>query len=730
MVVTNIRGKIPSVGMAFGPCAVEQRRLEWTIIGVTAVIAFGVARTGIAMPERVETVHVWETRADFDRCYRDRHLDSLSEPGTVKLVSRVLVADDLGAGYNNYQPVRGRTQAKKILLVDDPDVSQAMLLVDGSVSACDILINGTPLDTPLLEKAYWNANFERYVVPPALLKAGANAIVFRARDGNAAGRIRIERGRPNRSAVSHDGGFSWDFERLGEGGYMSGELGVRLNLGRYASKAWIASPIIDLAAAATRDGIPAGQAGRLEALDVQADTPRGTSVRLFVRTGRTPDGYEENWGAWHEWTRSRKALEFERFLQWRCELHSTSPRRTPVVRRVTARLSAIPVSDDPTFKRVQLVGDDNQRIVRSSYAFAYARHAGNSRILRDRWELADVIAPGRTEFEKLTLLRQWVREQWHNGWNHGALNYTPSWDARIILTLAPENLSLGMCTHYATVLVQCSQALGFPARSVFHGHAVTEIWSNEHQKWILMDPGGDKNDRRRATVHYERDGVPLSNLELHTAYFVDERWEDIRILATNMSEDADPPEPPRVDSPEELEQIIRDGAIEGRRQMVLELRNNFVDHREPEEPEHGMGYFKYLGHLFWKSAHTPDIPWTDFFTTREADLYWTLNQAQIHLLRDPETPGALRVLLDTVSPNFAGYEYRIDGGEWNVWTPGTFSGSVHAFGLNSTGGCIAFQWPLHPGDNMLEARTINKAGHRGITSRIVVEVETNREIAR
>ena len=67
-----------------------------------------------------------------------------------------------------------------------------------------------------------------------------------------------------------------------------------------------------------------------------------------------------------------------------------------------------------------------------------------------------------TEFERITLLRQWVRDRWTNGWDIGALAYVPSWDARVILTLAPENLSLGMCTHYATVLVQCAQGLALP----------------------------------------------------------------------------------------------------------------------------------------------------------------------------------------------------------------------------------------------------------------------------
>jgi|GEM_PF-290739 len=675
-------------------------------------LALSAACAGHAQPARVSAVRVWDTRAEFDQCYRNRYLDSISEPGSVMLVNRVLVTDDMGAGYNDFQPIRGKTQARKILPVDDPNVLDAMLIVDGGVSACDILVNGKALDAKPLEKSYWHANFERYLVPPALLKAGANDFVFRARGGGG-GSIRVERGQaPNRSAVSRDGGATWDFDRLCEGGYMDGELCVRLNLGRYAPNAWLESPVIDLASAVNRDGLDIGTDGRLDGLEVDAISPAGTSVHVFARTGPTPDGSEESWGAWQPWPQPRAAMKFERFVQWRIFLRTGAAQATPVVRRVVARFSAAPAAVDPAFVRLRVVEDANERITRSSYDFAYADYNGNSRVLRDNWKLADVVAPGQTEFAKLALLRQWTREQWRDGWSMGSLNYLPSWDARVILTTAPGNKSLGMCTHYATTFVQCAQALGYPARSIFRGHALSEAWSNEYKKWMVMDAGMDPNDRRRATYNFERNGVPLNELEVHKAYFIDKKWDDIQARATNMSEGTEKVEPSFVED--------REGLFKSTQQMFMPLRGNFVDHREPEEPEHGQGYFKFLGHIYWKDAATADVPWTDFFTTREADLYWTLNQAQLHLL---PAPGGLQVIFDTVTPNFAGYEYRLDGGEWITWTPKTTAGAVHAYPMTPTGGCIAFAWPLHAGRNTIEARPFNAAGLRGIVSRMVVEAE-------
>jgi hypothetical protein len=73
----------------------------------------------------------WDARDEFDQCYRDRYLDSETDPGSVKLVHRIVVADEMGKGYNDFQAIKGKTQAKKILVLDDADVASATLLVGG-----------------------------------------------------------------------------------------------------------------------------------------------------------------------------------------------------------------------------------------------------------------------------------------------------------------------------------------------------------------------------------------------------------------------------------------------------------------------------------------------------------------------------------------------------------------------------------------------------------------------
>jgi hypothetical protein len=682
-----------------------------------------ISQARAADAERSSATRVWDSAADFDTCYRDRHLDSLSEPGSVKLVNRVLVADEMGAGYNDFQEIAGKTQARKILVLEDTRVEDAVLLVDGSVKDCDIIINGTVLGTPPLQKTYWDSNFESYAVPPRLLKTAANTIDFRAHGDQGAGRIRVERSsQPNRSAVSLDGGKSWDYDGFCEAGYIDGELGVRLSLTGYALRAWITSPVMDLSVAALRDGLPAGENVRLDALTVDGVTAKDSALEVSVRTGATPDGNAANWDSWQPWQPGSASPRFERFAQWRIALKSTSAAATPIVRRVEARFSAQPVANFGPFKSIKIAEDANQHIVRSSYDFAYANYNGNSRILRDRWKLESVSAPGTSEIERFKTLRQWTRNQWLNGWDHGALKYIPSWDARIILSLAPQNLSLGMCTHYATTFVQCAQALGFPARSVFRGHALSEIWSNDYKKWIVMDAGMDSNDKRRATYNFERDGVPLGELEVQMAALDPVKWAGIRAVATNMSEGTAQVEPPFVSTPLKQD-IVRVNGLPP--QMFMPLRNNFVDHREPEEPEHGEGYFKFLGHLYWKSRGTPDIRWTDFFTTRQGDINWTLNQAELYPRLAAGQDGVIDLMIDTVTPNFAGYEVRLDDGNWVAW-PGSKGSAPSAlnkavsFPGKPTGNCASFAWKLHPGVNTVEVRPFNTAGLRGISSRMAL----------
>jgi len=83
------------------------------------------------------------------------------------------------------------------------------------------------------------------------------------------------------------------------------------------------------------------------------------------------------------------------------------------------------------------------------------------------------------------------------------------------------------------------------------------------------------------------------------------------------------------------------------------------------------------------------------------DLYFPLGQAALNLR--PED-GKIRVVLQTLTPNFKQYEVCVDAGEWKP----AESNSV---------------WNIHAGANQFEARTLNKFGVHGPVSLATIEAK-------
>jgi hypothetical protein len=133
--------------------------------------------------------------------------------------------------------------------------------------------------------------------------------------------------------------------------------------------------------------------------------------------------------------------------------------------------------------------------------------------LASREHLRDVVAGAPRQLDQIQRLRDWVNAQWPDG---NPSPYPP-WNALTVLDWIRAGKTGGFCGQYAQVFLQSLAALGFTARYVEIGsrdnpyaHYVTEVWSNEFDKWVVMDP--DFNG------YFERDGVPLSALEIHDAF--------------------------------------------------------------------------------------------------------------------------------------------------------------------------------------------------------------------
>lgn len=133
--------------------------------------------------------------------------------------------------------------------------------------------------------------------------------------------------------------------------------------------------------------------------------------------------------------------------------------------------------------------------------------------LRQEFGLAEVVADAGSDLKRIEALCHWTHARWrHDGDNHPSKD-----DALTILREASDGEGF-RCVEYATVFAAAARSLGLPARVLGlmrediataksgAGHVVAEVWSDEFEKWIYVDPQED--------VMPLLNGTPLNALEL------------------------------------------------------------------------------------------------------------------------------------------------------------------------------------------------------------------------
>jgi len=237
--------------------------------------------------------------------------------------------------------------------------------------------------------------------------------------------------------------------------------------------------------------------------------------------------------------------------------------------------------------------------------------------LREKYQLKKIISNAKTEFEKFIKLRSLVQQCWKY---HG-YDQVPEKNNSLKILEAAEKGRNFECWYYATVFVQCAVSLGFKARRLgigIHpsverpgstGHIVAEIWSNEFQKWIVMD--ADIN------AHYEKDGVPLNALELHNLW-VTQRLGDIKYIQGK-------PVPKIISkyTPEEKATKFVFGAynvVDYYFRLQVEMRNNWFSSGEATKPFTGIAWIdKYHPSYSERNGKIIDnVFWTDI----SKNIYW------------------------------------------------------------------------------------------------------------
>ncbi|MEW6236082.1 MAG: transglutaminase domain-containing protein [Candidatus Omnitrophota bacterium] len=138
--------------------------------------------------------------------------------------------------------------------------------------------------------------------------------------------------------------------------------------------------------------------------------------------------------------------------------------------------------------------------------------------LRERYGLDQVVAGETDEWRRILRLRHWIKSKIRIENDHP----TPTrGDAFAILDAALQGGGFH-CAHFSIVQEAVLNSYGYVARRLGCGpgtiekgghHGVNEVWVNSFGKWVLIDAKYD--------VHFEKDHLPLSALEIR-----DEVWKD------------------------------------------------------------------------------------------------------------------------------------------------------------------------------------------------------------
>lgn len=581
---------------------------------------------------------VWSEPADWDTCGRDGGI-VVDNDGAVRLATSHLQTHEPGAfstqhGEELFQHVQAQVAfalgsalpqwADCYFYAREEQDNPWPLLV--SVNGHNQRIGP---GAPLAGEFAWH----HVRIPQAALVAGENFVCFACESPAAnAWILSVDTSVPTaHSRKSTNGGRTWSAAGLGLEGALSGEYVVRLRVREHPARAAITSSILNVESLFS--------SGPLD-LHWHAFTPSGTNVALRYRSGALHDIEDSAWvdlandaAATTENTDSRSDTdmaetlaeheEFEHavlphsvgpYLQWQAELQSGDGSASPELRGIAL------LPEDASPDETTPVGTLSlaESIAIPSYAFTHQDPAEPKlTILREQERLAETIAGAATQWEQILALRDWLAVQWVHRAPHEFRRCCP-WDALTILAWMRADRGHGQpqpdayCTHYAVALAQCALALGWQARlwvmsaePTLHtnGHFVAEIWSNDHDKWIMLDPDTDS--------HIERAGVSLSVLEIHDACR-DGKLDEINVIAGANAD--------RVKiGPDWIEEMLPLGLY---RFCGLVLRNNHLSTLVPGPVEHGWTTYKWDGFLWWRDDSEPELPFFSLSSNRRADFDW------------------------------------------------------------------------------------------------------------
>ena len=357
-----------------------------------------------------------------------------------------------------------------------------------------------------------------------------------------------------------------------------------------------------------------------------------------------------------------------------------------------------PLAQGDTFtvegRRATLTRLDALPYVENDYAKRFKFDAyGNPKLkaLRERYRLDEVVAPGKTEFDRQLLLLDWA--------NHEIRKFgKPTSKARGALDVlaATEAGHTFFCAHYGDLFVSAAASMGWVDRALAlrrpdhigsgsTEHTSTEIWSNQYRKWVMFDP--------TFAMYVEKDGVPLNAYELRQEWLVRGGGDLTFVLDKERKRYRKSDLPVFRGRYDGFGDLVLDGGALNVYAFIGYIPNtNLMD----AGPDYGKMFITQDAIGAGTKWHKRDVP-----ADPARDPYFPINQAALTLTPDRSR---LQVQIRTLTPNHMAYKVRVDGGDWQL-------ANDH------------FGWtPRRPGVNRLEAKSVNMFGVEGPVSTAEVQV--------
>ena len=726
---------------------IHNRGIATLSLGIA--VLFSISAHGAESPTAIQSGGVTDITLDAHALEQNASLVSLRydpEGQSIALNNMDLIEDDAPAtgqpeghefrSSSWIEDLSDGTVIRKTLMLDDPRAYSGRLVfhaieTPGNTATLHIELNGIPIDRPASQYAQplalqYNLGWDRWFyvdIPVGALHKGTNDVIMKADSDSTAWRIMIaleeefargsltRRHHPNRSFKSDDGGTTWRDRGLGSDNSVDGEYSIRFSLDRYVPRGEYISPVIDLV---DGDAVLKHRA-TIESLKITADIaePDNTDATVYIRTSSDPRLDSSSWTQFRSLAEGENGVTpDQRYIQLKAVLETADPLSTPEIRaiRIQARWNRETSGPDNGIRASVI---SNGIIRPSSYPFAYEdlSHPGLT-TYRENHRLDSIVAGAVSEFYTMMRLLNWAyripvsSEPYSWDWNKvTVINRDEDGMPRLQSEYTGRRRD-AMCLYSNQALIGALLSMGYQARHInihsegISGHEVTEVWSDDFNKWIYMDATRDY-------YYYDIDtGTPLNLLEIHN------------LLAAGMPEAEDWRRPfAPVSGPETaahikvgMRQGINQYSIEDHGRHILETmghfriipRNDFLSNPLPVPVHTGNTMWGWDGFLNWYDDIFPRRYEYQRYTNRPMDFYDPLNQSCIRLVETGEQ-GVLTVQMETFTPGgFDTYLVRKNDSEW----------------IEQSGD--EWLWTLMPGLNSLEVRSRNVLGVTGPVSNVRV----------